>query len=463
MTRTESPRMSHARRSPRFVLMTLLGVMTCALGCRTTPQSPAQLWGIAPSSAAASEPSQPEPIQQTSGESDAGADVAQRAPRDRAQSNSGEATSEPTSESNPEATSLASQFSPFRIPDWMTGRSVDAQERGKTLYQEGDALFRQAETLPREEAQRLFTQAAKQFKQASNIAPDSALGQDAQFMLAESQFFADRLTDAAESYQKLQKDYPRNRHADRAAARLFNISRYWIETEKASGGSWIPNLTDSKRPKLDVEGHAVRVLDQIRFDDPTGRLADDATMAAAAEFIRQEKYDEADEFLTDLRETYTDSDHLFLAHLLGIQCKLELYVGPEYSNLLLDEADKLVKQTRTRFPDRLREQKYADILARAAARISYHKAEKLFTRAQYRDKRHEYRAAAKYYQALLDQHGKTPFAETARERLTEIADRPAVPVRHLSFLTKIFNNGARNSPLELAVPEPEPSEESVLR
>src|SRR6056297_2043591 len=174
-------------------------------------------------------------------------------------------------------------------------------------------------------------------------------------MLAESQFFADRLANATDSYQRLQNEYPRNRHSDRAAARLFSISRYWIETEKVGGGSWTPNFTDPTRPKLDAKGHAIRVLDQIRFDDPTGRLADDATMAAAAEFIRQEKYDRADEFLTDLRETYTDSEHLFLAHLLGIRCKMEVYAGPHYSALLLDEAEKLVKQTRQRFPDRLRE------------------------------------------------------------------------------------------------------------
>lgn len=352
-----------------------------------------------------------------------------------------------------------SWYSPTGIANWVTGKDISAQDRAKAAYRQGDALFRRAESMPRDEpasrdeAKNLFAEAAERFERASDAAPDSALGQDALFMLAESQFFADRLANATDSYQRLQNEYPRNRHSDRAAARLFSISRYWIETEKAGAGGWTPNLTDPTRPKLDAKGHAVRVLDQIRFDDPTGRLADDATMAAAAEFIRQEKFDRADEFLTDLRQTYTDSEHLFLAHLLGIHCKLEQYAGPQYSNLLLDEADKLVKQTRSRFPDRLREQKYADIVARAAARIDYHKAEKLFTRARYRDKRSEYRAAATYYQEILDSHGDTPFAETARDRLTAIGDRPAVPERHLSFLTKIFHDGARKSPLELAGPD----------
>ncbi len=93
-------------------------------------------------------------------------------------------------------------------------------------------------------------------------------------------------------YEKLQKEFPRNRHIDHVAARLFSISRYWIEVAEADKDKWVPlNLTDPKKPRLDVDGHAIRVLDQIRYDDPTGRLADDATMAAAAEYIRQEKYE----------------------------------------------------------------------------------------------------------------------------------------------------------------------------
>ncbi len=86
---------------------------------------------------------------------------------------------------------------------------------------------------------------------------------------------------------------------------------------------------------------------------PPADLADDATMAAAAEYIRQKKFEDADEFLTDLRETFSDSEHLFLAHLLGIRCKLEIYAGPRYSGLILEEAETLVKQTRQRFPDKL--------------------------------------------------------------------------------------------------------------
>ncbi len=338
-----------------------------------------------------------------------------------------------------------------RVVGFITGREPENRTRAKELYQQGDATFRQATGLPKGEAARVYAKAAKSFRRAGEAAPKTALQQDAMFMQAESLYFADQLNDAAKVYEKLQKDFPRNRHNDRIAARLFSISRYWIDTVKANEQSWSSpiNFTDDKRPAFDVDGHAIRVLDQIRYDDPTGRLADDATMAAAAEYIRQEKFEDADEFLTDLREAFPDSDHLFLAHLLGIRCKLNIYQGPHYSGLVLDEAEKLVEQTRTRFPDRLTDPKYRDMVARAAAEISYLRAEHLAGRAHYREKRGEYRSAQYYYNQLLAEHSDTPFAEIAQQRLAETKEYAPVPEQRMSWLTKIFPDSTAGKPLEL--------------
>ncbi|NND97669.1 MAG: tetratricopeptide repeat protein [Pirellulaceae bacterium] len=319
----------------------------------------------------------------------------------------------------------------------------------KSLYQQGDKAFRAAQAKPREEAIGDYSAAAAFFRKAGNAAPGTALQQDAMFMQAESHFFADELTDATKAYQKLQKEFPRNRHNDRIAARLFAISKYWIDASKAGSDAWYKvNLFDTKRPGYDSKGHAVRVLDQIRYDDPTGRLADDATMAAAAEYIRQEEYEKADEFLTDLRETFTDSDHMFHAHLLGIRCKLEIYAGPDYSGLVLEEAKTLIRQTRSRFPDKLQNQKYADMVARAAKEVSYHQAERLAHRARFREKRSEYGAASAQYAKILEEHPSTPQAKVARARLGETSKRQPVPDQRLAWLTKIFPDSKQSAPLK---------------
>ncbi|TVP95582.1 MAG: hypothetical protein EA381_18620 [Planctomycetaceae bacterium] len=338
-------------------------------------------------------------------------------------------------------------FNGGELPPMSAQEREERLAKAQTHFQIGDQVFREASRKRRDAAAKDFVKAAKQFDKAAKAHPGSAIAQDARFMQAESLFFADQLPKAEQAYAKLQKEFPNSRHNDRAAARLFSIAQYWIETERA-GGSVIPvNFTDEKRPWFDVDGHGIRVLDQIRYDDPSGRLADDATMAAAVEYFRQGKYADADEFLTDLRETFTDSDHLFNAYLLGIRCKLEMYAGPKYSQLTLEEAEKLIRQTRTRFPDKMRDPEIAEQIARSAAEVDYRKAERLFVRAQYRERRREYGAARLYYQQLLDEFDKTPYAEQATTRIAAIQSYPDIPTRPLIWLTKIFPEAKRAKPL----------------
>jgi outer membrane protein assembly factor BamD (BamD/ComL family) len=349
--------------------------------------------------------------------------------------------------------------------NFLAGREQEDLPRAKELFRQGDATFREAAAMPREQSAKTFEKAAKLFRRAGEAAPGTALQQDAMYMQGESLFFADQLVDAVDVYEKLQKEFPRNRHIDQVAARLFSISRYWVETVKANENRWIPiNLTDDKRPRLDVDGHAIRVLDQIRYDDPTGRLADDATMAAAVEYIRQDKFEQADEFLTDLRETFTDSEHLFLAHMFGIRVKLENYRGPRYSGLVLEEAEKLVKQTRERFPDKLAEKDYGERVSRASAEIAFLQAERLRYRAEYREKRNEFGAARYYYQLLLERYPETPHADTAREQLAKIEAYPASPPQRLSWLTTVFpDSTSSGAPLEFRQPAETEAPKTMLR
>ena len=321
----------------------------------------------------------------------------------------------------------------------------------KKAYQRGDALFRKASNKPRALARRDFSKAAQYFESAGDSAPGSALQQDALFMQAESHFFANELNDATKAYQELQKEFPRNRHNDRVAARLFSISKYWIGASKAKSDAWYKiNLFDSSRPSYDANGQAIKVLDQIRYDDPTGKLADDATMAAAVEYMRQREFEKADEFLTDLRKVFTDSDHMFMAHLLGIQCKLEIYSGPNYSGLVLEEARELIDQIRRRFPNEMNSPEYSELVARAARTVEFKQAERLTTRAKYRENKREFGAATELYRQVVENHPRAPQAKLARARLGDTTQKPAIPEQRLAWLTNIFPDSQQKSPLKLS-------------
>jgi hypothetical protein len=128
----------------------------------------------------------------------------------------------------------------------------------------------------------------------------------------------------------------------------------------------------------------------------------------------------------------------------------------------LEEAEKLVQQTRQRFPDKLADTKHSEMVARAAAEIAFLHAERIAYRAEYREKKKEFRAARMYYHQLLQKYSDTPQAEIARERLAQIEKLPPVPQQRLSWLTTIFPDQERTKPLETTQPTSEPSE-TILR
>jgi hypothetical protein len=150
--------------------------------------------------------------------------------------------------------------------------------------------------------------------------------------------------------------------------------------------------------------------------------------------------------------------------MLGIRVKLECYHGPRYSGLILEEAEKLVKQTRERFPDKLAEKDYGERVSRASAEIAFLQAERLRFRAEYREKRNEYGAARYYYQQLLERYADTPHAETAREKLAKLEAYPSTPPQRLSWLTTVFpDSTSSGAPLEFKQPTNSDEPKTMLR
>ena len=307
----------------------------------------------------------------------------------------------------------------------------------KQLYREGDALYREAAALEGSARTAKFAEAGAKFAEAAERWPDSALNQDSLYMAGESYFFADYYVESNRAYEQLVKSYPNNRYLDVVDQRRFAIAKFWLDAERTSPEPlYYVNLTSPLRPWKDRRGHGLRVFDKIRVDDPTGRLADDATLAAANEHFAAGNFMKADEYYTDLIKAYPTSEHQFTAHFLGLKAKLNSYLGPNYTANSLDEAEKLLKQMRRQFPrDSEREKEYLD---RAMAEIRYKKAEKLMTFARFYDSRSEYRAATHYYNRVMNEFNDTPFARTSEERVASISGLPPVPAQKAQWLVNLF-------------------------
>ncbi len=264
--------------------------------------------------------------------------------------------------------------------------------------------------------------------------------------MGECYFFADRYPKADHALGQLVKKYPNTRHIDTANARRFALARYWVEHQQQNRElSVAPNLVSRDRPVFDKFGNAVKVLEQIRLDDPTGELADDATMAAAAACFTEDDFYRADELLTDLRRSYPNSKHQFDAHLLGLKCKTKLYQGPSYDGGPLDEAEELIKQMRRQFPRESRE--HDEFLTKAWKDVRMNRAIREMNLARYFDRRKEYRAARQHYRNVTRDFSDTSLSSDANERLAQLGGLPDKPPQRLAWLVDIFPTPDREQPL----------------
>jgi outer membrane protein assembly factor BamD (BamD/ComL family) len=378
-----------------------------------------------------------------------GADAAYERTRREVEGNGVRRASYESSDEDPPPAPLElDDFSPDNLGKTfkrLIGQGPD-RKLARALYAQAEDKYWQAsraeENLTDEERRAMFLEAGELYEEAADRFPDSALEEDGLFMAGESYFFADRLPAANEMYELLLKNHPNSRHLDRVEARRFSIADFWVDLERYDPQSSLTfNFTDDTRPFNGTRRTAIKVFDKIRLDDPTGDLADDATLAAANAWFEAGDYFKADQSYSDMRAMFPTSEHAFAAHYLGVKAKLLCYQGPDYGGQVLDEAEQLIVHMRRAFPKECREGENENFLNRAYAEVRFLKAEQEWTRAAYYDFRAEYGAARLHYQNVLRDYDDTPFADKARERLGEIANRPSVPPQRFGWLVDLFADG----------------------
>jgi outer membrane protein assembly factor BamD (BamD/ComL family) len=323
----------------------------------------------------------------------------------------------------------------------LTGNGPN-QRAAKDLFEEGQALFEGAQIADPSQRKEKFAAAAEKYLAAARRWPDSALEEAAMMMVGESRYFADQYPKAEAAYEELIKKWPNSTYMDKVAARRFTLARWWLAKHKKNPRSLVqPNFTDASLPHFDTFGSAIRIYDRIRLDDPTGKLADDATMAAASAYFESEKYRLADHYLADLRENFPNSPHQFQAHLLGVMCKLKIYQGPDYNDRPLEEAEELIEQIYRQFPDHVAEER--EHLEKAFAEVRVRKARRRHYYAKYYERRGEYGGARYYYSKIVEEFPNSSLAEMAQERIGEIAERPERPPQRVPWLVKLFPDPPR--------------------
>ena len=302
------------------------------------------------------------------------------------------------------------------------------RDRALAAYNQGLQLY----------GEKKFAQAAKSFQSAANLAPGTALEQQAYYLLGESYFFDDKYIHARDAYVELLDKHSNSPNIDSAVEKLWAIAQYWEKYENYNP-DWpvTPNFLDKKRPTFDTLGHALKTYENIQLYDPTGPRADDSIMAMAGAYFRAERYNDADHYYQLLRQEYPRSEWQFEAHLLGLQTKLRQYQGPDYDDVPLIGAKKLAKQLRSQFAGRLTPEEQ-DRLGTTQAEVARALAERDMQMAKFYENTNHFGAARIYYAEVVKKHPNTALAVESRTRITEIAGEQAVPDESFAWLIDMF-------------------------
>jgi outer membrane protein assembly factor BamD (BamD/ComL family) len=275
--------------------------------------------------------------------------------------------------------------------------------------------------------------------------PDSPLEEDALYMAGEANFFADRYMKAEDAYGQLVKKYSSTARLDKIIHRRFAIGRYW-ELNHTAEPHWplTPNFADETRPWFDTAGHAIKIYERIRLDDPTGPLADDATMATANYYFVNRRYEDADYFYGLLRSEFPKSEFQYPAHLLGLQAKLLKYQGPDYDGKPLEEAEQLSKQLLAQFPTELGADR--ERIVKMQAEVRRGQATREFALAEYYHKGKYYGASKMFYDNVARGYPDTELAKQSIVKIEETRGQPEVPEDRFEWLTGLFPESQKLGP-----------------
>ena len=319
------------------------------------------------------------------------------------------------------------------------------ETKARTAYEAGERLFREKN----------YDDAAKQFFVAYDRWPDSPLEEDALYMAGEANFFADRYQDAEDAYGLLIKKYPGTTRLDDVIKRRFAIGRYW-EMKYLSDPHWpvTPNATDKTRPWFDTAGHAIKIYERIRLEDPSGPYADDATMATANFYFVTHRYEDADYFYGLLRTEFPKSEFQYPAHLLGLQTKLLKYQGPDYDGKPLEEAHQICKQLLAQFPSELGADR--ERIVKMQGEVRRGQALREYSLAEYYHKGQYYGASKMHYDNVAKQFPDTELAKQSIARVEEVRGQPLVPKDNFEWLTSLFPESSKLGPRVKMLESPAP-------
>jgi outer membrane protein assembly factor BamD (BamD/ComL family) len=236
---------------------------------------------------------------------------------------------------------------------------------------------------------------------------------------------------SADTYAKMLQDFPSGQFREQAVQHMYEIANYWLDDtrgemeeykEKREGKRWMVWPTffhwEKTKPLMDEEGRALEKLEQVRYNDMTGPLADKALFLAGSVRFFREDYREADHYFSQLVEMHPNSPFAAQAVELAIISKHMSTGGSDYDGRKVAEARQLVDVALRSYPE-LASQK-EDFLKRQLVGITMQQAEKDYKVAEFYRRTGHPQSAYFYYEIVRRRYPGTKFFDLATERMHEL-------------------------------------------
>jgi tetratricopeptide (TPR) repeat protein len=273
---------------------------------------------------------------------------------------------------------------------------------------------------------------------ADNTRNPVLLAEKARYLEAECQRERGRLADAVATYHRMLQDCPLGVYKERACGRMYEIARGWLKEDTidriaaeqaGTAPPWyarpeklLPNPFDPAKPTFDVEGEALRALENVNTHDPLGPNADKALYTLGYVHFYRGKFEEADQFFSQLVEVHKQSPLRPEALRLAVMAKNNSTGGAVYDSQKASEALQLVRHAEASEPEYTRDEKLAGWLTRQKMAVHVQLAEKEFRRGEYYERTGHPASAYFVYHEVCRKYAGTKFSDLAQARIAALKE-----------------------------------------
>ncbi len=292
-----------------------------------------------------------------------------------------------------------------------------------------------------------FPEAEKAFIKIAKDRKGTHWGETAQYYVAETQYQRGKYVDAHDSFEKLHAVYPATDYLEKLVAREYAIAEIWTRQDDPNAPKdkllpWYSRF-DGRLPLIDSQGYALKALEHVRHNDPTGPLADDAALQIAEYYMKHHDYESAGMYYDQFIAEYAKSPYLQQVQHAAIDARLKGYLGPEYDASGLTKARELVQKTLKTFPE---QQASYEGLYHTLDVINNAEAEKTYLTGEYYKRVGKIPAAEFYLGKIPQRWPGSPWAAKAKVELAQLAKMPRTPSKPSKIMippgsTDPFGNG----------------------